>query len=57
MHIMLPFRHIGVAMDKTGWHVGKRAGAALMYGGVTALTYGWGVEAPYHRNAVEAPEA
>ena len=56
MHIMLPFRHIGVAADKTGWHVSKRQGAALLYAGVPALTYGWGVEAPRHRNAVEIEE-
>ena len=56
VHIMLPFRHIGVAEDKTGWHVGKRQGAALLYGGSWALEYGRGVEAPPLRNAVEAEE-
>ena len=56
MHFMLPFRHIGVAEDKTGWHAGKRQGAITMYAGVMSLTYGWGVEAPYQRNAVEVQE-
>jgi len=53
---MMPFRHIGVAEDKTGAHTGKRAGGVYLYGGVPALTYGWGVEAPRHRNAVEIEE-
>ena len=55
VHVMLPFRHIGVAEDKTGWHVGKRQAAALLYAGVPALTYRRAAAAPYVRNAVEAP--
>ncbi len=45
LHTMLPFRHIGVNADSTGFRVGKRQGAALMYGGNWVLTYGWGLEA------------
>ena len=54
IHVKMPWRHVGFAQDRLGFHVGKRQAAALMYGGVWAIEYGVGVEAPYTRNAVEA---
>ena len=51
---MLPFRTSAVWAADTGFKVGNRQAAALLYGGVTVLTYYRGAEAPYTRNAVEA---
>jgi len=53
VNIMMPFRHIGVSEDYTGFHVGKRQGAALLYGGSWSLQYGWGIEASKLTEAVE----
>jgi hypothetical protein len=50
---MMPFRHIGVSEDHTGFHVGKRQGSAFLYGGSWTLEYGWGVEASKLTEAVE----
>jgi len=53
VHMMMPFRHIGVSEDHTGFHVGKRQGSAFLYGGSWTLEYGWGVEASKLTEAVE----
>ena len=53
---MMPFRGPGVWAADTGFNVGSRQAASLLFSGVPALTYGWGVEAPRHRNAVEIEE-
>jgi hypothetical protein len=55
MH-MMPFRGPGVLPAELLSKVGTQQAAVLLYSGVTALTYGRGVQAPYLRNAVVAPE-
>ena len=51
---MMPFRGPGVWAADTGFKVANRQAAALLYSGVTVLTYRIGVEAGKLTNGAEA---